>query len=133
LGAIKLLIAQIIDKEKMMAKKFKTAKEYRALPEEERQAIVAKIAREGYEVNPWDYIDLGDATELKDKLQAHYARLEELAYAIGDELREFDGEVEPDVEDTLHEFMYPVADMCEQQYCGEYYGHADGFWVPSTC
>jgi iron uptake system EfeUOB component EfeO/EfeM len=116
-----------------MGKKFKTAEEYLALPVEERQAIIAKIARQGYDVNPWDYIDLEDKRELYKKLQDHYERLEKVAYAIGNELREFDGETEHDLDDTLHEFMYTVAEECEQQYCGEYYGHNDGFWIPSNC
>jgi len=116
-----------------MSRKFKTAEEWLATPAEERQAIIKRIAELGYVADPWDYIDLEDEREVYSKLQIHYQRLEKLAYAIGDELREFDDETEHDLDSTLHEFMTAVADECEQQYCGEYYGHEDGFWVPSVC
>jgi hypothetical protein len=124
-----------------MTKKFATAAEYRALPDAEREALIKQIACMGYDADPFDYIDLQDEREVYEKLQAHYARLEELAYAIGDDLRAYFngdlGNVEEDApeadEDMLTEFMVQVADECEQNYGGEYYGHDDGFWLPSNC
>ncbi len=124
-----------------MTKKFATAEEYLSLPLPEREALIKRIACLGYDADPWDYIDLQDEREVYDKLQAHYKRLEVLAYAIGDDLRDYFngnfgdvGEDQPEAdEDMLYEFMSQVAEECQQNYCGEYYGHDDGFWVASQC
>ncbi len=124
-----------------MTKKFATAAEYKSLPLPEREALIKKIAYLGYDADPWDYIDLQDEREVYSKLQAHYKRLEDLAYAIGDDLRDYFngnfGNVEEDQpeanEDMLVEFMSEVAEECEQNYCGAYYGHDDGFWTSSNC
>ena len=124
-----------------MTKKFATAEEYYALPLPEREALIKQIAYMGYDADPWDYIDIQDEREVYAKLQAHYTRLEKLAYAIGDDLRAyFNGEFgdivadNPEAgEDMLSEFMSEVAGECEQNYCGGYYSHDDGFWVASNC
>jgi hypothetical protein len=124
-----------------MTKKFTTAEEYRALPLPEREALIKQIAYSGYDADPFDYIDLQDEREVWAKLQAHYKRIEELAYAIGDDLRDYFngnfGDVESDKPEAdeymLHEFMWEIANECEQNYGGEYHTHDDGFWIASNC
>lgn len=114
-------------------RKFKTAEEYLALPKEERDSIVDGIIEQGYRVRHTDYIDLQESRELSSKLQDEYNRIEKLAYAIGDEVKTKVQANEGYGGDSLHTLMTCAAEECEQQYCGGYMHHEDGFWVPSTC
>ena len=113
-------------------KKFNTAEEFLALPEEERIKIAKGIVEHGYDA--LELIEVDEEREIYRKLQEHYKRIEELAYAIGDTIRDLDqDEVVGDIDSALHEFMFAAADEVEQNYCGDYYSHGDGFWVPSQC
>lgn len=118
---------------------FNTAEEFKALSEEDRLAIVKGIASEGYKANALHHIQYEEERKLYEALQDHYKRIEELAYAIGDELKAYrdsqdEGSDEWESADAaLLEFMASAAAEVEQNYCGEYYSHNDGFWIASTC
>lgn len=114
--------------------KFKTAEEFLSLPEEERIKIAQTILDQGYRANPLDWIEVEEERELFVKLQQEYKRIEELAYAMGDQILDLkDGDNEEEVDECLNEFMTMAATECELQYGGEYMDHSDGFWLPSNC
>ena len=112
--------------------KFKTAEEFLSLPEEERVKIANTIVAYGDDALDW--IEVEEERELFAKLQQEYKRIEELAYAIGDQILALENEDnEEDIRYALHEFMWSAANECELQYGGEYMDHSDGFWVSSNC
>ena len=113
-------------------KKFNTAEEFLALPEEDRIKIAQGVVEHGYDA--LELIEVDEEREVFYKLQEHYKRIEKLAYAIGDTIRDLDpDEGLGDIEDALCEFMSSAAAEVEQNYAGEYYNHDDGFWIASTC
>ena len=112
--------------------KFKTAEEFLSLPEEERIKIANIIVADGDDALDW--IEVEEERELFAKLQREHKRIEELAYAIGDQILSLENEDnEEDIRYALHEFMWSAANECGLQYCGEYMDHSDGFWVSSNC
>ena len=122
-----------------MAQKFNTAEEFKSLDGEKRLEIIKEIASQGYKACVQDYTDFTEERRVYDELQKHYKRIEALAYAIGDELKEYRDSLEEDSEEwgeadsALTEFMWSAANECELQYGGEYKDHSDGFWLPSNC
>lgn len=112
--------------------KFKTAEEFLSLPEEERIKIANTIVADGDDALEW--IEVEEERQLFAKLQQEYKRIEELAYAIGDQILALENEDnEGEIHDALHEFMWSAANECELQYGGDYMDHKDGFWLPSSC
>ena len=112
--------------------KFKTAEEFNALSEEDKFEVARRIAEEGYSVRAADFIDVEAYFELKRQVSEQEARIQAVAYAIGDFLIDVEDELD-DLSDARIEFMSEVAGWAGMLYCGEYYSHGDGFWIQSSC
>lgn len=107
--------------------KFKTAEEFLSLPEEERIKIANTVVADGDDALDW--IEVEEERQLLAKLQQEYKRIEELAYAIGDQILALENEDnEDEIRDALTEFMDAAANECELQYGGDYMDHSDGFF-----
>lgn len=110
--------------------KFKTAEEFNALTEEQKMRVAMRIVSEGYRLGASEFVDPG-------VIQEEYTRVEKVAYAIGDFIKaneeQLGEKIGESVHDVLYSFMSEVAGWTNQEYCGEYRDHDDGFWVSSLC